>query len=246
MIIKRMVNVIVLVTFVATLHLLAACKPEEAPPVEEAKGKLTMGQMENFTGPVGSASVDLRDGAMDAMRYINERMGGLNGHPFDIFVMDTKLESSSIIANWDRFETEGVPVVLSTSLGNFPLAPELAQNSHIPLLISSTNDIDQLYPTEPCYVFSTFPAPIVSYDVVCDLIEKEWAEKGETRPPRVGFNFLGIGNFPKLFGKASRIYSEKRGWEHLGVTTSLTPADVTTQVLQMEQFGADYIYHIAT
>ena len=245
-VIKGMVSVIVLVTLVATLHLLAACAPQEAPPVEEAKGTITMGQMENFTGPVAGSSTSMRDGAQDAKRYINERMGGLNGHPFDIFLLDTKLESTAIITNWDRLENEGMSVVLSTSLGSFPLIPELAQNSHIPLIASSSNDMGMVFPAEPCYTFSTFPAPVTSYDVVCDLIEKDWAEKGETRTPRVGFNLLGMGNFPKLLGKAARMYSEKRGWEHLLVTTSLSPADVTTQVLQMKQFGADYIYHIAT
>lgn len=228
------------------LPLVVACKPKVAPPVEEAKGTITIGQLENFTGPVGSASVSLRKGAMDAVRYVNERMGGINGHPYEISMLDTKLESQSIMTNWDRLESEGIPVVLSTTLGNFPLLPEMAQKSHIPLIVSSANDMDMVFPTEPCYTFSTFPAPVISYDVVCDLIEKEWAEKGETRTPRVGFNFLGIGNFPQLFAKASSMYAEKRGWEHLGVTTSLTPADVTTQVLQMEQFGADYIFHIAT
>ena len=240
--IKRIVSVIVLITFVVMLHLLAACKPEEALPVEEVKGKITIGTMECFTGTQGGLAIATRDGELDAVRYVNERMGGISGHPLDITVLDVKLESASVIPGWDRLESEGVPIILSVVMGALPLVPELSQKSQLSLLTSSPNDMGLVFPTEPCYVFGTFPVPVVSYDVVCDLIEKDWAKNGETRPPKIGFDILSMGNFPKLFGKAARLYSEKRGWEHLVVNTSLRPADVTTQVLQMKQFGADYVY----
>jgi len=238
-----MVSVLVLVTLVATLPLPLACKPKESSPVEGVKGKITIGLLDGFTSPAaGGVAVALRDGTLDAVRYVNERMGGISGHPLDIMVIDAKMESASVITGWDRLKNEGVPVILSGTLGVFPLVSEISQKSHLPMVTGTINDMGMIFPKEASYAFCTMPAMVTSYYAVCELIEKEWAKKGETRPPKIGFDIMAMGNFPKLFGKAARMAAEKRGWKYLITTTPGKPADVTTQVLQMKRFGADYIY----
>ena len=233
-------------TVLVIMLLPVACKPIEAPQADGVRGKITIGVLEAFSGPTGSTSIALREGTEDAVRYVNERMGGISGHPLDIIVVDCKLEIGSITSGWDRLEGEGVPAIISGSLGAFPIVPELGQKSRIPLVVSTTGNVDWLFPKEPIYVFATMPVSMTFYDVVCDLIEKDWAKKGETRSPRVGFDVISMGVWPQYFGKAARMYTEKRGWEHLVVNSPINPADVTTQVLQMKQFGADYIYMTGT
>ena len=80
------------------------------------------------------------------------------------------------------------------------------------------------------------------FDTLGDMIEKDWADKGRAGTPRVGFDVVAFGNYQKIFSKAARMAAEKRGWEYIITYTSIVPADVTTQVLQIKEFECDYIY----
>ena len=53
---------------------------------------------------------------------------------------------------------------------------------------------------------------------------------------------VSLGTMPKMFEKKISMLMKERGWEYIMTKTSMAPADVTTQVLQMKKFGCDYVY----
>jgi len=243
---RKIVSMIVLAVLVAMLSLPVACKPNETPPEGGVKSKIKIAMLDSLSGPVASPAIAQREGAEDAVRYVNERMGGISGHPLDIIVIDCKVETAMAITSWERLENDGVLAIYSPLMGVFPIFPELAQKSHLPLIAGTINDMNLMFPKEPSYAFCTMPATVTSYDAFCDLVEDMWAKKGENRPPKIGYDILALGSYPKVFGKAGKMAAEKRGWEYLIAYTPVSPADVTAEVLQMKQFGADYIYSINT
>ena len=62
-------------------------------------------------------------------------------------------------------------------------------------------------------------------------------EIGAKRNPRVGFDFPTLGIVPRKSEKVAGMAAEKRGWGYVVTRTSIAPADVTTQVLQVKSFG---------
>lgn len=53
---------------------------------------------------------------------------------------------------------------------------------------------------------------------------------------------VSLGTMPKMFKKKNSMLMKEKGWQYIMTQTSIAPADVTTQVLQMKNFGCDYVY----
>ena len=236
--IKFSVTVLVLLAMVSALF--GACAKEAAPASPEAKGEIVIGILDDLSGPTASTCSAHKDGTLDAIRYINEEKGGILGHQLRAIVIDCKMDSTISISGWDRLKSEKVPFIVSQAATVVKLIVSAANRDHIPITAIS-GDIDQLFPKEPSFFFtasSHYPGVVES---VVKRMEKDWAEKGETRSPKVGYDILSFGIYPKMLGKALKMSTEKRDWEHITTGTGLTPADVTTQVLQMKEFGIDYV-----
>jgi branched-chain amino acid transport system substrate-binding protein len=84
------------------------------------------------------------------------------------------------------------------------------------------------------------------FEGLCKHIEGDWAKKGKQGKPRVGFNFIDIGKYPMVYGKAAQLAAAKRGWDITLTSTSMEPEDVRQQVIQMNEFGSDYLYLMST
>lgn len=234
---------ITLILLLGTLPVLVTCatKAPEEPGQEAGKGEIVIGILEDLSGPMAGVGSDTRDGELDAMRYINEEKGGIDGHQLRSTVVDHKFDTTIILAGWDRLENEGALVIMSV-LGALPALSNLAEKNKTILLAQSGASMDQLFPREPRYLFSQgahLPGTVFS---ACRMIEKDWKEKGEKGTPKVGFDFASIGTQKTLLTKAAEMDMEKRGWEYAITYTSIAAADVTTQVLKLKDFGCDYIY----
>jgi ABC-type branched-subunit amino acid transport system substrate-binding protein len=235
----------ILLLLALTLFLPAGCAQKVAPS-ESAKGEIVVGIIEDLSGPSGGMGTPAVAGMTDCIRYINEEKGGVSGHPLRAIVVDNKMDSAITISAWDRMKSEGVPIVMSNFAGAAAFVMhEACQRDHIPMT-AGTGTIDLLFPKEPSYYFSVGPQTAGTIDAMCKIIEKEWAQKGEKRAPKIGFDFVSVGTMPVIMSKGAKMYSEKRGWQYNITRTSLAPADVTTQVLQMKQFGCDYLYLMTT
>jgi branched-chain amino acid transport system substrate-binding protein len=244
---KRKSILIVALILVVMSALFGACSKDAVPetPVEETKDEITIVILDDFSGPAAALCTNYKVGSLDCIRYINEEKGGILGHPLKAIVIDHKMDNSLVISGWDRAKSEEAPIVISQMGTLVASIGAKSDQDHIPV-ITLGGTMDQYFPKELSYYFALTPQFAGIYDSVCQMVEKDWAKRGENRPPKVGFDIISLGTYPQMMGKAARMYTEKRGWKHNITLTPATPADVTTQVLQMKEFGADYIYLNAT
>jgi len=72
---------------------IVACK-QQVPPAPEVKGEIVIGHLEGLTGPLAGTGIPYTDGVQDAVRYINEEKGGIQGYKLRSLVIDHKMESA--------------------------------------------------------------------------------------------------------------------------------------------------------
>ena len=237
--------VVVIALLMASLCLPACAKPASIP--EGQKSPIVIGILEDMSGPVGGVGIEYVKGENDAIKYINEEKGGVSGHPISAITIDYKFDGTLAISGWERLKNADVPVIMGFLAGAVPILHQASDADHIPLVVSLLT-IDRLFPTEnePSYQFGTQASTASIPDFYIYTIEKEWRTEEKGRPPKVGFDVVSIGASPAVIKKKARMECEKRGWEYIVTTTSGRPADATTQVLQMMDFGVDYIYQMPT
>ena len=228
------------------LVLPVACARETTPPEPgaEPKGEIVIGFLDDLSGPTGGITTPTVDGEKDAIRYVNEEMGGILGHPLRTIVIDYKMDAALLSSGWDRLKNEGAPIVMSY-LGGLPGTVALSQRDHLPILASALT-VDQGYPKEPSYVFGQSPHLAgLTYSTI-KLIAEDWAKRGKTDTPKVALDIILWPSVKDIYTKAAKMEMEKRGWDYIITYTTMRPADVTTQVLQVKQFEPDYLFMIDT
>ena len=235
-----MVLRLVMALFLILAVLLGGCKQAEVADSDTEKGEIIVGYLEDLSGPGAATFGPQTDGGLDAFRYMNEEQDGILGHPVRPVVIDFKMDPALATSGWDRLRDEGAVVVFSSAAAVARMIVNFCEQDHIVLLGGSV-DTDELFPKQPSFYFSTFAHAYGAFDSMCDMVEQDWVKKGEGRPPRIGFDLIALGNYPKVYGKAGKLVAEKRGWDYIVTNTSISPADVTTQVLQMKEFNPDYV-----
>jgi branched-chain amino acid transport system substrate-binding protein len=247
---KSVLMLTIAITLIIALTYFSACAKEAAPvarEVEEPKGEIVIGILEDMSGIMGGTGTHYVAGETDAIRYINEELGGVNGHHISAIIIDYKFDATLAMSGWDRLKNANVPVVMGFMAGAVPILHQASDVDHIPMVVSLLT-IDRLFPNEnePSYQFATASSTASIPDYYIYTIEKEWRTEEKGRPPKVGFDSVNIGASPAVIKKKARMECEKRGWEYIVTTTSGAPTDATTQVLQMMNFGVDYIYQMPT
>lgn len=230
-------NLVVLLLLVATLPLVGACAKTEAP---QPKAEIVVGHFDDFSDGMAYSGQEAAPGLADAARYINEG-GGILGHPIRIVTQDHKMDSKEAIPTWDNIKAAGAVVVYCGSGPIFAPVWEFCQRDSIPV-ISAGGTVDQTFPVQPSFFFPNNPNIVQYHESFANQVEKLWAKKGETRPPRIACEIIAMGTYPKMLGKAAKMAMEKRGWPYILVPTSPMAQDVTTQVLQIKDFKTDIFY----
>jgi branched-chain amino acid transport system substrate-binding protein len=228
---------------VLVIPALGGCAKRAAP--EAAKGEVIIGITDDFSGPMAGVYGPRKDGEVDAIRYINEDKGGIVGHQIRAIVVDNKMDSALMTAGWERFKNEKAVAVFS-GLGALPPISDPAQRDQLPVFCGQGGTVELLFPKEAGYVFSqgaSLPGTIWSG---YRQMERDWNVKGGKGKPKVGTDVVTIGMQKAMSEKSAKMDMEKRGWPYVITYTSIAPADVTTQVLQMKNFGCDYLFSIST
>jgi len=226
---------------IVSLLFSSACAKEVVPKESRTKGEIAVGIFDDLSGPGAGLSSDYVEGYQDALRYFNEEKGGISGHPLEAIVADHKMDATLAVSGWDRLKNEDVLAILSSQAGIVPIITQAADRDKLPL-VTGAGTVGQMYPAGPSYLFFTGTFLYSYVEAECDMIEEDWAKTGEKRPPKVAFDVMSFGNYRQLFSKASRMEAEKRGWDYLITYTPLVVADVTTQALQVKNFGPDYLH----
>lgn len=242
---KKITPVSIALLLIMLLPLVGACVTQETPPVEGPKGEIVIGILEDLSGPLGGIFMEQTTGELDCIRYINEERGGVLGHPLKAIVIDHRMNSDLVTSGWNELKAAGVPVVISASATIARALQIACEEDRIPV-VSGGGSMDQLFPRESSYYFCTSREYFCMFENICKHIESDWAKSGKAGKPKIGFNFMAIGKYPTVYGKAAELAAEKRGWDITMTETSMEPDDVSEQVVQMKEFGIDYLYLMAT
>jgi hypothetical protein len=223
--------------------LVAGCAKSEV--AEESMGDIIIGILDDLSGPMAGTASAFVDGELDCIKYLNEESSGIKEYTLRPTVIDFKMDGALAIAGWERLRNEGAPIIMSLLGAAAPILDQSAQRDRIPIM-TGAGMLDQIFPKEPSYYFAMNPQLIGVYDSLIDLIVQDWAKQGKSDTPRVGFDFISLGTTPRVMASGAKYKMEQKGWENILTYTSIAPADVTTQVLQMKDFGCEYIYLFGT
>lgn len=219
---------------------------EPAPTIDPNKSKIVIGMLDDFSGPYAGVCRDRRDGYLDYVRYLNEEMGGIQGHEIEFKVVDHKMDAAQALSGWDLLVDAGAPVIVGYIAAMLPPLWQAAENDSIPL-ITAAGTMNLTFPGEEGnYYFTVSPNVVSIVQSVFTLIEDDWAAKGNTGNPRVGMVALNVTTMPKTVGNVCELECGKRGWEYTLATNDPVPVDVTTQVLTMKNAEVDYLHIIST
>jgi ABC-type branched-subunit amino acid transport system substrate-binding protein len=189
----------------------------------------------DLTGPVKAQCAVEGWAAEDYFIWLSQR-GGIDGHPTEVEVIDTKYDLSLIRSAYARIKTVKQATVSFDALsGGIEAHRQQFVEDKIPVLMC-TGHGPALYP--PGWVFSVCP----SYDdVLCayaDYIAKNWKEK---RSPRLA---LLLGDYAS--GRApgmAQWYCKKKGIDVVAVEyVSLQPTDTSDILIRIRDAKPDFIF----
>ena len=233
---------LMIVLLVATFTTTAAAKPAINPSLS----KITIGLMDDYTGAFAGLCRDRRDGLLDYVKYLNDELGGIQGHEVAVKVFNNKLNPIQALLGWDTLRDAGAPVIVSWLSVFIPPVWQAAQKDRIPLF-TSAGHFGLVYPKQPSYYFARAPQVAALFQSTFDLIAQDWAKKGKSGTPKVGVDVMDATTMPKMARKIVAFQNKKRGWQNVTfTTTSRAPADVTTQVLTMKNAGVEYLHIVGT
>jgi ABC-type branched-subunit amino acid transport system substrate-binding protein len=102
-------------------------------------------------------------------------------------------------------------------------------------------NMDQLFPKETSFFFSTAPQIVSVFDSTATMIENDWQKKGKAGTPKVGIDIVNAGLAPRIWIKKIELLMAEKGWDYTVTRSSIVAVDMATNVLKMKEFGADYL-----
>ncbi len=121
---------ICLAILMAALPFVSACGTS-SPEVKALK----VGMMTPSTGPAAEKGAPMGDANLDAMKYINDELGGVNGYPIDVLWLDSKYDAAQVATNVKRFMDEGCLLFTTAASKEMSAAMEIANRAEFPGLV---------------------------------------------------------------------------------------------------------------
>lgn len=106
-----------LLCILLVLPVIGGCAKQAVP--EQPKGEITIGILDDLSGPLAGVCGPRKDGVVDAVRYINEEKGGILGHPLKTIIVDHKMDTTLMSSGWERLKGEKA-LIVSSALGSLP------------------------------------------------------------------------------------------------------------------------------
>ncbi|MFC1869915.1 ABC transporter substrate-binding protein [Chloroflexota bacterium] len=152
MISKRLLivaGVLFLALVVAVMPLASACAPKAQPGQVLKVGMTTpsSGKAAEKGSPMGHAN-------LDAFKYINEELGGIEGYQVEVMWLDNAYDAAKIVTNVKRFMDEGALMFTTASSAMMTASKEIANRAEFPGLAAFTSPI--LY-RPPEHIYGQLP-----------------------------------------------------------------------------------------
>jgi len=140
-------GVICLALMVTALPFASACAPGEEKTLKIGISTPSTGPAAEKGGPMGHAN-------LDAIRYINEELGGVAGYPIEVVWLDNAYDAAKVVTNVKRFMDEGCLMYATASSKMMSASMEIANRAEFPGLASFTSPI--LY-RPPQHIYGQMP-----------------------------------------------------------------------------------------
>jgi branched-chain amino acid transport system substrate-binding protein len=226
------------------LLLLAFALPVTASGFEP--GDVVIGAAWDLTGPFAASGTPIADGMRDYVRYVNEKLGGINGHQVKLIGVDTSYNMDREIATYKKFLDVDNALFMSNVSSGAAMAIEKMQTPY-------ENGLCHEHGAEPTATFIKGGWYFPSVNMWADgggaalkwWLENRWAAKSKS-PPRVSLMHMDA-----LPGKTSAKYF-KDLCQQLNVPvvqdmyTPLRPTDTMSFVMAMKEAKPDIVIGIQT
>lgn len=131
--------------------LATACSPQS---VKSSSGTLKLGMINPKTGAASEKGNPMSDGNEDAIRYINEELGGIEGHKIEVDAVDSKYDSATVVSITKKFMDENVLMFTVASSKEMTAAMPAANEAGFPGLAAFS--APNLY-RPPQHIYGQYP-----------------------------------------------------------------------------------------
>jgi branched-chain amino acid transport system substrate-binding protein len=214
--------------------------PRNAPA--KFTGEVRVGGIFDITGATGDVGKQYAEAVLDYVRYVNEVKGGINGQEWKLFHTDYQYQIPQAIAAYKKYKSQDqVVAILGWGTGDTEAMAPMISKDEIPYL-SASYSVHLTDATKFPYNFIGTTSYSTQARVACQFVKQDW-KQWAARPPRVCFMYsdTGFGRSPIADGKAE---AKKLGITVVGdQIVDLKALDATSQLLNMQKEGADYIIY---
>jgi len=142
-------GIVCIALIVAVLPFASACGPKAAP-----EQVLKIGMSTPTTGKAAEKGSPMGHANLDAIKYINEELGGAGGYPIEVVWLDNGYDAAKIVTIVKRFMDEGCLMFTTSSSAMMSAAMETANRAEFPGLACFSSPI--LY-RPPQHIYGQLP-----------------------------------------------------------------------------------------
>jgi len=209
-------GVVCLALMVAILPFASACAPE-------GKTGLKVGITTPSTGPAAEKGSPMGHANLDAIKYINEELGGVEGYPIEVVWLDNGYDAAKVVTNVKRFMDEGCIMFATSSSKMMMASMEIANRAEFPGLVCFNAPILH---RPPQYIYGQMTDYGDDWAAFANYYMKNiW--KGEGKP-RMALHLL---NNSTGYGALD---GAKAGADKLGIEIVSIDEHTTTTISEME------------
>ena len=88
------------------------------------------------TGPAAEKGAPMGHANLDAIKYVNEELGGIDGHPIEVVWLDNAYDASKVVTNVKRFMDEGCVLFATSSSKMMSAVMEIANRDGFPGVVA--------------------------------------------------------------------------------------------------------------
>jgi len=207
-------------------------------------GKITIPTLFDLTGPTSVVGVEYADGVNNAVKWINEREGGIPGvGEIELVFTDYGYKPPEAISTYDRYKSQyNPPLILGWGTPDTEaLAPKVAEDKIVYISASYSAHLND--PSKTPYNFY----PVASYSEQARAavlwMARWWEKEGENRPARLALAYQFGHPYTTAPNEAIKEYAKELGIEIVTEQdVSLRATDTSSQALAIKQAKADFVW----
>jgi branched-chain amino acid transport system substrate-binding protein len=231
---KNIRMILALVSLVVTMTVLpiaTGCAPGVGPG-SDGTGSLKIGITTPSTGPAAEKGSPMGHANLDAIKYINEELGGVGGHQIEVVWLDNAYDAAKVVTNVKRFMDEGCLMFATASSKMMTASMEIANRDEFPGLVAFSSP-EITHP--PRHIYGQTPDYGDDWAAFANFyLDNIWQGTGK---PKMALHLL---NNPTGSGalNASKALADEMGIEIVAVeehtTNTISEMESLTRVMAQE------------